>query len=63
MGVNPFGCDSGRFSASDGRHGLRRVRFGRADRAAGSGYCEQNWPHVRSKDLRERLIAVRASDK
>lgn len=66
VGVNPFGGDNDRFSAlvnGDGRHGLWRVRFSEADRAAGSGYCDQNWPHMRPKSLRERLVAVRASEK
>ena len=76
MSVNPFDDDSGSFVVlvnDEEQHSLWptfadvpagwRVVYGEADRAACLDYIEQNWTDIRPKSLRERLAAVRASDK
>ena len=40
-----------------------RVVFGEADRAACLEYIEQNWPDIRPKTLRRRLLAEDTSER
>jgi uncharacterized protein YbdZ (MbtH family) len=62
VSVNPFDDDGHSLwpSFADVPAGWRVV-YGEADRAV--DYIEQNWTDIRPKSLRERLAAVRASDK
>ena len=74
--TNPFDDDNGSFFVlinDEEQHSLWpsfadvpagwRVVYGEADRAACLGYIDENWTDIRPKSLRERLAAVRASDK
>ena len=76
VSVNPFDDDGGSFFVlvnDEEQHSLWpsfadvpagwQVVYGEADRAACLDYIEQNWTDIRPKSLRERLAAVRASDK
>ena len=76
VSVNPFDDDSGSFFVlinDEEQHSLWpafadvpagwRVVYGEADRAACLDYIEENWPDIRPKSLRDRLVAGGASDK
>ncbi len=40
-----------------------QVAYGEADRASCLDYIERNWPDIRPKTLRDRLVVGGASDK
>lgn len=73
---NPFDDDSGTFYVlvnGEEQHSLWPtfadvpagwyMAYGEADRASCLDYIEQNWPDIRPKTLRERLVAGGASDR
>lgn len=70
MQVNPFDDENAIFFVlvnNEEQHSLWpvfadvpsgwRVVYGEADRAACLEYIEQNWPDIRARSLREKLIA------
>lgn len=76
VSINPFDDDDGRFRAlvnGEEQHG-RWPAFadvpagwgtahGEADRAARADHIELDWTDIRPKNLRERLLAGRSSNK
>ena len=75
LSINPFDDDNGSFVVlvnGEEQHSLWptfavvpagwQVVYGEADRAACVDYIEQNWPDIRPKTLRERLVVGGASD-